>query len=211
MVIKPLLIGALETALNSYLALDNNKRQFLAPLEGKVIAVTVQPFNETVYLCPASDSIQLLDYYPDNPDTRITGSLWSLGFMGISGKPMRSIFSGAVKIEGDIHAGRKFQELFDKLDIDLERKLSQVTGDNVARSIAGLFRSGLTWSRESIETFKLNLTEFLQDETKDLPAVPEADIFFSQVDELRTDYDRLQSRIERLAKITKSAKTESEI
>jgi len=32
--------------------------------------------------------------------------------MGLSSKPMRSIFSGEVKIEGDMQTGRKFQELF---------------------------------------------------------------------------------------------------
>ena len=41
MVIKPLLMSALETALNKYLALDQNSGVFLAPLAGKVIAVTI--------------------------------------------------------------------------------------------------------------------------------------------------------------------------
>ncbi|MGR8980248.1 MAG: ubiquinone biosynthesis accessory factor UbiJ [Gammaproteobacteria bacterium] len=209
MVIKPLLIRALETALNSYLALDNNRQQFLAPLAGKVIAVTVEPFDETVYLCPAADTIQLLDYYPDIPDTRISGSPWSLGLMGVRLKPMRSVFSGEVKIEGDIQAGRKFQALFDKLDIDLEGKLSRYTGDAIAHNVAGFFRSGQRWTKETIETFKLNLTEFLQDETKDLPAVPEADIFFSQVDEVRTDFDRLLSRVARLKAMMASANHDS--
>jgi ubiquinone biosynthesis protein UbiJ len=40
----------------------------------------------------------------------------------------------------------------------------------------------------------------LQEETRDLPAVPEAELFYAEVDELRTDFDRLQSRIERLEK-----------
>ena len=53
MVIKPLLMSALETALNKYLALDQNSGVFLAPLAGKVIAVTITPFNETIYLCPS--------------------------------------------------------------------------------------------------------------------------------------------------------------
>lgn len=198
MIIKPLLIGALETALNRYLALDENSGIFLAPLAGKVIAVTVQPFAETIYLCPAADSIQILDEYPDQPDTRLTGSVFALGLMGLSSKPMRSIFSGEVKIEGDMHTGRKFQELFAKLDINLEAKLARYTGDNVAHNISQFFRSSQNWSKESIETFRLNTAEFLQEETRDLPAVPEMDMYYGQVDELRTRFDRLQSRVERL-------------
>ncbi|MGZ5017656.1 MAG: ubiquinone biosynthesis accessory factor UbiJ, partial [Methylobacter sp.] len=52
--------------------------------------------------------------------------------------------------------------------------------------------------KDSVETFRLNAKEFLQEETRDLPSAPEVDIFYAQVDELRTDFDRLQSRIERL-------------
>jgi len=198
MTIKPLLIGALEATLNQYLALDQDSGYFLTPLAGKVIAVNIQPFDETVYLCPTTDSIQCLDQFPDPPDTRLTGSIWALGLMGLSSTPMRSVFSGEVKIEGDMQTGRKFQELFAKLDIDLEEKLSQFTGDIIAHKTANFFRARQNWSKDSLETFRLNAKEFLQEETRDLPAAPEADIFYAQVDELRTDFDRLQSRIDRL-------------
>lgn len=201
MILKPLLIGAMESAVNRYLSLDQNKNSFLAPLAGKIIAVTVQPFGETVYLCPTGDSIQILDHSPAPPDTQISGSLWSLGLMGLSSRPMRSVFSGEVKIEGDIHTGRRFQELFDNLEIDLEKKLSPYLGDMLAHQFAGLFRSGQNWAKDSAETFRVNLTEFLQEETRDLPAVPETDIFYQQIDELRTAFDRLHSRTVRLEMI----------
>jgi len=198
MTIKPLLIGALEATLNQYLALDQDSGHFLTPLAGKVIAVTVMPFDETIYLCPTTNSIQCLDQFPEPADTYLSGSLWALGLMGLSSTPMRSVFSGEVKIEGDMQTGRKFQELFAKLDIDLEEKLSQFTGDIIAHKVANFFRAGQSWGKDSLETFKINATEFLQEETRDLPSTPEVDIYFAQVDELRTDFDRLQSRIERL-------------
>lgn len=202
MIIKPLLMSALETAINSYITLDDNSQYLLAPLAGKVIAITVHPFNETIYLCPANDAIQCLDVSPaEQPDTHITGSPWALGLMGVSSKPMRSIFSGEVKIEGDTHTARKFQDLFAKLDINLEAKLAHYTGDSIAHNIGQFFRTGQDWSKDSIETFRLNIAEFLQEETRDLPAGPEIDIFYRQVDELRTDFDRLNSRIERLEKV----------
>ncbi|MDD5266833.1 MAG: SCP2 sterol-binding domain-containing protein [Methylococcales bacterium] len=198
MVIKPLLMSALEAALNKFLALDENSGVFLEPLAGKIIAVTITSFNETLYLCPTPDSIQLLDYSPKQADTHLTGSVFAFGLMGLSSKPMRSIFSGEVVIEGDMQTGRKFQELFAKLDINLEKQLARYTGDSLAHNISQFFRSGQNWSKESIETFRLNASEFLQEETRDLPAVPEMDIFYRQIDQLRTDFDRLQSKIERL-------------
>ena len=198
MIIKPILAGVLETALNQYLALDEDVSLFLTPLAGKVIAVTIEPFNETLYLCPTADKIQILEHYQGEVDTTISGTPTALGLMGLNASSMRSIFNGEVRIEGDTHIGEKFQQLFKNLDIDLEEKLSQYTGDIVAHKIGNLFRSCQDWTQQSLETFRLNTEEFLQEETRDLPAKPEADIFYRQVDDLRSDYDRLHARIERL-------------
>ncbi|WP_349432452.1 SCP2 sterol-binding domain-containing protein [Methylomarinum sp. Ch1-1] len=198
MIIKPLLTGALETAINQYLALDDEASLFLAPLAGKVIAVTLEPFQETIYLCPNEHGIQVLESYLGDVDTTLTGSLTALGLMGLNASSMHSVFSGDVRIEGDTRTGHKFQQLFEQLDIDLEEKLSQFTGDIIAHKIGNLFRSGRDWSQQTLETWRLNTEEFLQEETRDLPAKAEADIFFRQVDELRSDYDRLEARFERL-------------
>jgi ubiquinone biosynthesis accessory factor UbiJ len=200
MAIKALLMHALEIALNQYLSLDPNASTFLAPLAGKVIKVTISSFNESLYLCPSADAIQLLDFSSEPVDTQLTGSVFAFGLMGLSSKPMRSIFSGDIQIEGDMQIGRKFQTLFSKLDINLEPHLARYTGDSVAQHISHFFRSGHEWSKESIESFRLNVSEYLQDETRDLPSEPEVAIFYNQVDELRTHFDRLSSRIERLEK-----------
>ncbi len=196
--IKPLLIASFEAALNRYLTLDENSQALLYPLIGKIIAVNIQPFNETVYLCPSADSIQIIDHLVGEPDTAISGSLWALGLMGVSAKPMRSVFSGEVKIEGDIHTGKQFQSLFKKLNIDPESLLTQYTGGEIAGRVIGFFRAGQDWSKETLETFRLNAAEFLQEETRDLPAKPEIDIFYHEVDDVRLGCERLESRIERL-------------
>ena len=198
MAIKALLMNAFEIAINQYLSLDPNASTFLAPLAGKVIKVTITSVNESIYLCPSPDAIQLLDFSSEPVDTQLTGSVFAFGLMGLSSKPMRSIFSGEIQIEGDMQIGRKFQSLFSKLDINLEPHLARYTGDSVAQHISQFFRSGHEWSQETIESFRLNVSEYLQEETRDLPPEPEVAIFYSQVDELRTHFDRLQSRIERL-------------
>jgi ubiquinone biosynthesis protein UbiJ len=195
MLIKPIVTGLLETTLNQYLALDEDAPVFLQPLAGKVIALTIQPFNETLYLCPADDRIQILEQYLGEVDTTISGSLTALGLTLIAPD---SNSADKIRIEGDTHTGHKFQQLFKQLDIDLEEKLAQLTGDVLAHKIGRLFRSGRDWTRESIETFQRNLEEFLQEETRDLPAPAEAEIFYQQVDDLRNDVERLQARIDKL-------------
>jgi ubiquinone biosynthesis protein UbiJ len=203
---KTLLIATLEAALNRYLALDDQRGALLEPLAGKIIAITVrwspqystQTFNDTLYLCPTHDSIQIISEFFGTPDAQLSGSLWALGFMGMSEKPMQSLFSGDVTIEGDTEIGRQFQSLFKKLDIDLQGKLTNLVGENVMKNLSDFFQAGRAWQREALDSFKLNATEFLQEETRDLPAAPEIDHFCAQVDELRLAADRLTARIERL-------------
>jgi len=196
--INPFWASALELALNHYLALDAHAGELLKPLAGTVIAVTIEPFAETIYLCPSSDNIVVLDHFVGQIDTHLTGSLWALGLMGASNRPMRALFSGQVRIEGNTHVGQRFQNLFTKLDINLEPKLARLTGDGFARGLFGFLHGQQLWGRQTLETFRLNLVEFLQEEARDLPAAPELAIFFRQVDHMRTDYDRLQRRVERL-------------
>ena len=191
-------MSALETALNQYLALAINRDELLNGLDGKTIAVTVQPFNETLYLCPTHDAIQLLSDTLKPADTHLTGSLFAFGMMGLSTQPMRSIFSGAVTIEGDMRTGRKLQELLAKLELDIEPKLAQLTGVAAAKRLVSLFNDSRAWGEDTVESLRLNLSEFLQEETRQFPAAGEIAIFYRQVDTLRSDYDRLQSRIERL-------------
>lgn len=207
--IKPLLIASLESALNAYLALDEHVEDYLAPMAGKVLAVHITPFDETIYICPAQGRIQLLEHYPGETDASLTGSLTALGLMGLSATPMRSLFKGEVKMAGDTQLAQKFQRLFEKLDLNLEGKLAHYTGQDFAQRLAGLFRGGRHWTEQTLTSFRLNLEEFLQEETRELPAIAEAELLFQDIDACRSDLDRLQARIDRLqAKLYQPTETE---
>jgi len=198
MIIKPILIATLETALNRYLSFDSKAGDFLRPLAGKVVAVTIYPFSETLYLCPSVDGIQILDIFPGEPDTQLTGSIWSLGMMGFSHRPMQTLFSGKVTIKGDSNTGRKFQALFTKLDINLEDVLAPYVGSLFAQQFSDFLSSTQNWSQNTLSTLTMNTTEFLHEESKDLPPATEINIYYRQIDKLRSDFDRLNSRIIRL-------------
>ncbi len=198
MLIKPLLLDTLESALNRYLSLDEDASRFLEPLAGKIVAVRIQPFDLVFFLCPSTEKIQILESCLDPPDTTLTGSATALGLMALSSTPIRTLFSGQVTLSGDTETGRKFQQLFEQLDIDLEEALSHYTGDIIAHKIGRIVKTGQQWSKETAARFRLNLTEFLQEETRDLPSAPEMELFCRQVDNLRADFDRLHARIERL-------------
>jgi len=201
--LKPLFIATLEGALNRYLALDDNLEQYLRPMAGKVIALHISSFDSNLYLCPTVNSIQVLESYPGSADATLSGSLSALGLMGLSAAPMRSLFKGEVRIEGDTQLARRLQRLFEKLDINLESKIARYTGDAFAQRLTKLFRSSRDWTQHSLTTFRLNLEEFLQEETRELPAKSEAELVFRDIDTCRSDCDRLSARLDRLEALTK--------
>ena len=196
--IKALLTDLLERLLAQLLSLDGDVAELLAPLSGKVIAVNFQPINQTIFFCPTDQGIQLIgDYYGD-VDTHIEGSVTTMALMAFNTTSMRTIFTGDLKISGDMAVGRNFQRFFKQLDPDFEERLSQYTGDIAAHQLGNVARSSFRYKRDALKTLQLNITEFLQDETQDTPSGPEVDVFFKQVDDLRSDFDRLVLRVNRL-------------
>jgi ubiquinone biosynthesis protein UbiJ len=140
----------------------------------------------------------MLESWHGEVDARLTGSLSALGLMGLSATPMHAFFKGDVKIEGDTETAHKLQKLFAKLDLNLENRLAQITGVGFAHNLGQVFQQGRQWLRNSSHSLRLNIEEYLQEETRDLPAKPEAELLFGAIDLCRSDYDRLKARVERL-------------
>ena len=196
--VKAVLINAVETALNGFLQLDDHLEQLLTPLAGKVIAICIIPSGETLYICPTTQDIQFLENYHGNVDATLTGTLWAFGWMGVSATPMHALYQGKVTISGDTQTAARFQRLFAKLDINLEHKIAQLTGEEVAGKLSEFWRSSSLWAQRSLLNFRFNLEEFLQEETRQLPAKAEADILFAAIDDCRLDIERAEARINRL-------------
>jgi len=61
-----------------------------------------------------------------------------------------------------------------------------------------LLRAGQSWHEETLATLQLNVVEFLQDETRDLPAMTEAEMFYEHVEELQRAECALAEKLNRL-------------
>lgn len=53
----------------------------------------------------------------------------------------------------------------------------------------------LEWHNETLKTLQLNFAEFLQEETRDLPARAEIDLFYSQIEKLESDVKKLEEKL----------------
>ncbi len=103
-----------------------------------------------------------------------------------------------LKISGDAQIAAGYHELLELARPDWEEELSRLVGDLPARRISRVARSALSWARKLTRTASENVSEYLQEESRDLVSQPEVEEFLAQVDELRETADRVEVRLARL-------------
>jgi len=191
------LAAALETALNLYLKQDPLALQRCEKLDGKVIAVDITDLGLSLYFLPGRTGVLVAGNYEGEVDTRLRGTV--PGFARLTlGSREDALFKGAVEIQGDTDTGHRFQSVLAGVDWDWEEHLSRLTGDLVAHQAGILVRKAQHFFRDSRATLQQDLSEYLQEEARLLPTAIEVRYFLDDVDQLRTDVDRLAARVERL-------------
>jgi ubiquinone biosynthesis protein UbiJ len=108
------------------------------------------------------------------------------------------LLANNIVIIGDTTVAEQFKELFAHLEIDWEEQLSHVAGDVIARQMGNFFRALSRWAKQSARTARQDLTEYLQEEIRLVPPREELQDFFSEIDHLRNDVERIEVRINRL-------------
>ncbi|MGD8546753.1 MAG: SCP2 sterol-binding domain-containing protein [Thiohalophilus sp.] len=189
-----LIEAAMETALNRVLRLDSEAFEQLRIFEGKVIALELRGTGLTLTLLPGTEGIQVMSVSAIEPDTMISGTPLALLELGF-GDAHRVLFSGEVTIRGDVETGQAFKRLLDRMDIDWEELLSHYSGDIIAHQFGDLVRGLQQWSRQARRALGNNLAEYLQHESRDLALREDVEMFGREVDRLRDDSARLESRL----------------
>jgi ubiquinone biosynthesis protein UbiJ len=195
--ISSTLAAALESALNLYVGQDPQALRHCAELEGKSIEIDIEGVGISLFLFPGSDGVRVLSHYEGSVDTRLTGSPIGLARLAL-GSRENTLFEGAVEIRGDTETGQAFQDILARTDWDWEEQLSRVTGDVVAHQAGRLVRGAKRLVDDSRATLEKDVSEYLQEEARMLPTRYELDCFLEDVDQLRSDVDRLNARVARL-------------
>ncbi|MCH9696845.1 MAG: SCP2 sterol-binding domain-containing protein [Gammaproteobacteria bacterium] len=192
-----LLAETLEKLINSVLQLSEEHSQLLTPLDAKVIKLRIDPPGIEINLRFSNSGVQILED-SEHVDVMLQGSPIAFGLMSVRDKPASALFTGQINMQGDSAVGAHFQQLFESLDIDWQTHAKRLLGDRLADKAASLFSQGKRWFSEAGHAMQEDISEYLQEESRVLPAKPEAEMFFEDVDELRLDCERLEARIKRL-------------
>lgn len=188
----------LEAMVNRYLSLDPEVTEKLAELEGRVITVEITGINKKLYFLPHQAGMDVVEQYDDDADTTLKGSALALLKMSMSKDVAPLMLKGEVEIEGDVRLGRRFKKILSEMDVDWEEYMARVIGDAPAHHLASLTKKIISWGRQAGNDVAADVSEYLQEESRDVVSKPELEMFYQDVDALRNQLDRFQARFDAL-------------
>lgn len=200
-----LLTIALNTAqkiVNRYLRLDPEVNSRLTPLSGNLLKIEITDLSIHFFIRIDSDEIHLLAKNSEPVSTIICGSALSLFAMLISSNTdLKHLSNNDVAITGNIELAQHLKDIFTSLDIDWEEYLAKLTSDPIAHFIGHKIRGLNEWRSQTRKSLLRSTTDYLHEEARYFPPHLECRDFYSEIDILRDDVERLSLRVEQLQKI----------
>jgi ubiquinone biosynthesis protein UbiJ len=190
---------SLELAFNRYLDMDPAAGARLASLDGRVIALELRGLDLMLVFRVQGQDIAFIEEPDPKPDTVLRGTPISLARLGFGrGNVTGTLFSGEVKISGDVETGQAFKAVLDAIDIDWEEQLARLTGDVLAHQLGNAARHTDRWLDHVRLTLEQDLSEYLQEELRVVPTRIEIENLIENIGRLGMDADRLEARVRRL-------------
>lgn len=188
----------LEQSLNRYIHLDSGTKKRLQKLQDKKVAIELDGFNLRMTLIFSDEKIYVHDACDEGVNTRIKGSPLSLLHVALTRENRQKFFAEDVLITGDAEVAQQVIEIFDALDIDWEEMAAHYIGDFPAHHLGKLVRKVKQLNQRVCETLWQNTNEYLHEEIDFFPTRELLQEFFTGVDEVRMEVDRLEARLKNL-------------
>ena len=189
---------ALETALNHTLSLDPDTRQRLAALNGRSVQLHLR--GPEIALAVTVEDARLIVGPPlEDSQLRVAATPGSLLAM-LFRRDDDGIAPGKVEIAGDAELARRLEKLASKFAPDFEEAFARTFGDVMGVPLAKAVRKGLAHARETATHLTEDGADWLREEARIALAPGEVEGFLDGVDNLRERSERLESRVQRLAR-----------
>ncbi|MBK5940608.1 SCP2 sterol-binding domain-containing protein [Halochromatium roseum] len=195
------LLAAAEAVINRVLALDPEGAARLARVQGQVLRVELLGFGIHLFVVPEAAALRLFGDYAAEPDCILRATPAALLGMALAQHREDEVFSGAVQIDGDNGLAQTIGDVCKGLDIDWEEQLAALVGDNIAHQLGNQARAASRWAERSRHSLQTDVRESLIEEGRFLPSETEVRDFLDGIDRLRDDVERLEARVERLARL----------
>jgi ubiquinone biosynthesis protein UbiJ len=186
----------IEGELNRWIAESTAARERLARLAGTSFAVHIEGLGLTAVLHADGDRLRI-----DTDTANATATLRAtpLDLLELA----RAEGASAVKrtradLRGDLQVAERYAELLKLARPDLDGEVAKWLGDVPAHALGQLARGTAAWLERAAAALRMNTAEYLQEESRAMPAPLEARAFFGDVEKLRDDVERAAARLAHL-------------
>ena len=192
-------IATVEIAANRLLSLDEATLQGCTEMQGHCIAIDITDLEFQIYCHPGNWGLRLSRQAPAREvDARISGRLMALVNLGVQQDKLSTSIGERVSFHGDVALAQKAQRILAGLDIDWEEALAQHSGDVIAFQLHQRARAFGAWLQGSADSLLQTSSEYLREEARLSPTLPEYRQFQSRVSALKNDVARTEQRLQRL-------------
>ena len=186
-------MSLIESELNRCVGESTAARELLARLNGTSFAVHVEGVGLTVVLHADGERLRL-----DSNSTGATATLRATPFdllrllraEGVSG-----VKRTRADLSGDLEVAERYARMLKLARPDLEGEIAKWLGDVPAHALGEAVRGFGAWFARAGAALRMNAAEYLQEESRALPAPLEAQAFYSDVERLRDDVERAAARL----------------
>jgi ubiquinone biosynthesis accessory factor UbiJ len=188
-------LASAEALLNRSIAASAQAEALARRLQGTFLQVEVDGITR-IRATAHQGRLALLAGEDAAADATIKGSLPALLQLLKAGASRGG--GTAAQIRGDAEIANRYRDLFILARPDPEEELSRWIGDFPARRLWQFAERTREFAGRARRTIGENITEYLQEEGRDLPNRTELEEFLRGVDELRESFDRIAARLGRL-------------
>jgi|TARA_B110000263_G_C15197456_1_gene459050 ubiquinone biosynthesis accessory factor UbiJ len=192
--------AVMEHLLNQHINESSTAQSQLRALADRTLLIDVKDMNLKICF-KAEEAYLRIHGISRNDEEKMTAT--------ISGTPLTFLrllrastadelrASGAT-IYGDTETIEGFSELLRLARPEIEEEISLLVGDVLAYEISKTANRLTAWGNRALQTVAMNTSEFIQEESSQLPPRLEVEGFSREVEVLREDTDRAAQRVDRL-------------
>jgi ubiquinone biosynthesis protein UbiJ len=197
--LRAALLAGAEAALNRVLRLDATALPRLARLQGRIIEIDCTTPAWRLFVLADAEGLRLASDWGSEPDCRLRAPASALLRLATSRDKTAVLHGPDVAIDGDSGLLMSLAEVLQDLDLDWEYEVARALGPVASGLLGSTLRSQTAWARQSADSLRLDLADYLAEESRTLVGNAEAEARFDELDLLKLRLDRLEARIERLA------------
>jgi len=186
----------IEDELNRHVGESTAARELLARLAGTSFAVHVEGVGATVVLHADGERLRVDGEAADATVTLRATPLDLLKLVNAEG--VSGVKRTHADLKGDLQVAERYAQLLKLARPDLEGELAKWIGDVPAHALGEVTRGAAAWLARAASALRMNTAEYLQEESRVMPAPLEAQAFFGDVEKLRDDVERAAARLARL-------------